>query len=290
MLLADISGHIVAKLGALCGLSMLLAVLLGGCGFSNVGSNLSQALLNHDDPALVKAGAPAYLLLIDSLIEGDPDDSDWLRNGANMYTVYAAAFVDDPARAQRLSTRAFDYGQRALCAEDSAGCDLVGQPYAAFKNSLQELDDGELPALFSFTTSWLVWAQTHKDDWSVVAAVPKIELALQRILQLDESYENGRPWLYLGMLYSLRPPSLGGKPEQARDCFERALLLTGGKDLSVKVAYARYYARLVYDRELHDRLLYAVRNAQPKVEGLTLMNILAQNEAQQLLLSAEEYF
>ncbi|MEA3465612.1 MAG: TRAP transporter TatT component family protein [Thermodesulfobacteriota bacterium] len=284
------SGKMLTGLRAVCGLSLLLAVLLSGCGLSKVGSNLSKALLNHDDPALIKAGAPAYLLLIDGLIEGDPDDGDWLRSGAKLYTVYAAAFVDEPARARRLSTRAFDYGQRALCAEDSAGCGLVRQPYAAFKNSVQDFDDDELPALFSFTTSWLVWAQAHKDDLSVVAAVPKIELALQRILQLDEGYENGRPWLYLGMLYSLRPPSLGGKPQQARDCFERALLLTGGKDLSVKVAYARYYARLVYDRELHDRLLYAVRNAQPKVEGLTLMNILAQQEAQQLLVSAEEYF
>jgi hypothetical protein len=269
----------------------LFAVLfLTGCGVSNIGSNLSQALMNQDDPELVKAGAPAYLLLVDSLIEGDPEDSDWLRTGAKLYAVYATAFVDDSVRAQRLSTRAFDYGQRALCEEDSDGCGLVGQPYAAFKNSLQELDDDELPALFAMTTSWLVWAQAHRDDWNVVAAVPKIELALHRIIELDEAYESGRPWLYLGMLYSLRPPSLGGKPDQARMCFERALDFTGGKDLGVKVAYARYYARLVYDRELHDRLLFEVRNANPKVEGLTLMNILAQAEAEQLLLSAEEYF
>lgn len=272
-------------------LFILLAVfLLSGCGVSNIGSNLSQALMNHDDPELVKAGAPAYLLLVDSLIEGDPDDSDWLRTGATLYTVYAAAFVDDPVRSQRLSSRAFDYGQRALCEEDSDGCGLVGQPYAAFKNSLQEFDDDELPALFSMTTSWLVWAQAHRDDWNVIAAVPKLELALQRIIELDEEYEQGRPWLYLGMLYSLRPPSLGGKPDQARSCFERALALTNGRDLSVKVAYARYYARLVYDRELHDRLLFEVKNGQPKIEGLTLMNTLAQREAKQLLLSAEEYF
>lgn len=269
---------------------LMTVLLLSGCGVSNIGSNLSQALMNQDDPELVRAGAPAYLLLVDSLIEGDPEDSDWLRTGANLYTVYAAAFVDDPVRSHRLSSRAFDYGQRALCEEDSDGCGLVDQPYAAFKNSLQEFDDDELPALLTMTTSWLVWAQAHRDDWNVVAAVPKIELALQRIIELDEGYENGRPWLYLGMLYSLRPPSLGGKPDQALLCFERALDLTSGKDLSVKVAYARYYARLVYDRELHDRLLFEVRNANPKIEGLTLMNTLAQSEAKQLLLSAEEYF
>ena len=265
-------------------------VLLNGCSISKFGTNMGQSLLNQGDPTLVKDGAPAYLLLVDSLIEGDPEDADWLLTGAKLYTVYTAAFVDDKVRAQRLSERAFDYGQRALCAENSDGCGLVTQPYLVYKNNIAELDEDELPALFAFTTSWLVWAQVHRDDWSVAAAVPKLELALQRIVELEPNYENGRAWLYLGMLYSLRPPSLGGKPSQARECFERALLISDGHDLGGQVAYARYYARLVYDRELHDRLLFSVCNADPVVDGLTLMNTLAQEEAKQLLQSAEDYF
>jgi tetratricopeptide (TPR) repeat protein len=269
---------------------VVICVLLSGCGISRIGSNLSTAMLNQDDPELVKAGAPAYLLLMDSLIAGDPEDSDWLQSGAKLYTLYSAAFVDNPTRAARLTTHAFAYGQRALCAENSSGCGLVDQPYAAFKNSLQEFDSDEVAALYAFTTSWLVWAQAHSSDWNVVAAIPKLELALQRIIELDENYEGGRAWLYLGILYSLRPPSLGGQPEQARQCFEKALLITQGTDLSVKVAYARFYARLIYDRELHDRLLFGVRNADPHVDGLTLINTLAQTEAEQLLVSGEDYF
>ncbi len=268
----------------------MLICFLTGCSVANFGDNFSRTLLNQNDPELVQAGAPAYLLLVDSLIAGDPDDADWLQTGAKLYTLYSAVLVADHVRAQKLSTRAFDYGKRALCAENSDGCGLVEQPYAAFKNSLEDFDADEVAALYAFTTSWLVWAQMHSDDWNAVAAVPKLELTLQRIINLDESYDNGRAWLYLGMLYSLRPPSLGGKPDQARQCFERALLLTQGLDLSVKVAYARYYARLIYDRELHDRLLYEVRNAEPQVEGLTLMNTLAQAEAEQLLKSGVDYF
>jgi hypothetical protein len=267
-----------------------LVSLLAGCSVANFGENFSRTLLNQDDPELVQAGAPAYLLLVDSFIAGDPDDADWLQTGAKLYTLYCAALVTDHVRAQRLSTRAFDYGKRALCAENSAGCDLVEQPYAVYKNSLEKFDADDVAALYAFTTSWLVWAQTHSDDWNVVAVVPKLELTLQRIISLDETYDNGRAWLYLGMLYSLRPPSLGGQPDQARQCFERALLLTNGQDLGVKVAYARYYARLIYDRELHDRLLYEVRNAMPQAEGLTLMNTLAQAEAEQLLASGANYF
>jgi hypothetical protein len=56
------------------------------------------------------------------------------------------------------------------------------------------------------------------------------------------------------------------------------------------VEYARGYARLVYDRELHDRLLSEVLGSPVQAEGLTLFNTLAQQEARQLLESADDYF
>ena len=64
----------------------------------------------------------------------------------------------------------------------------------------------------------------------------------------------------------------------------------GGRDLSAKVDYARYYARTLYDRELHDRLLGEVLAADPVQEGFTLFNTLAQQTAQELLDSADDYF
>jgi hypothetical protein len=56
------------------------------------------------------------------------------------------------------------------------------------------------------------------------------------------------------------------------------------------VDYARYYARTLYDRELHDRLLNDVMAAEPNQDGYTLFNTLAQREAQELLDAADEYF
>lgn len=266
-------------------------LLLNGCGISNLGSNLNNAVLNHNDPLMVRDAMPSYLLLVDSLIEGDPEDEDWLRSGASMYSMYAGIFAEDEQRAKRLSERAFDYGQRAICAENDDACGITEHPLAAFQSTLAEFDDeDDLPTLYSLAISWMVWAQNHSDDWAVVAALPKLELLLQRMIDLDPTYEQGKLWMYSGILYSLRPPSLGGKPDQARQCFEQAMLLTGGRDLSVKVAYAQYYARLVYDRELHDRLLYEVRQADSQASGLTLMNVLAKEQAEFLLQSAEDYF
>ncbi len=88
----------------------------------------------------------------------------------------------------------------------------------------------------------------------------------------------------------LRPPALGGEPEVAKRHFERAIELSNGRDLSVKVEYARRYARLVFDQQLHDRLLEQVLEAPAEAPGYTLFNVLAKQEAQQLLATSQEYF
>jgi hypothetical protein len=96
--------------------------------------------------------------------------------------------------------------------------------------------------------------------------------------------------MYLGVLASLRPASLGGKPEQGRADFEKALALSGGKNQMVRVLYAQHYARLVFDQALHDKLLNEVIAADPHAPGLTLVNTIAQERARALLASGKDYF
>jgi len=273
------------------GLGALLLALLGGCTLYNFPRNLSQAMLDQPDPETVRDGAPAYLVLIDTLIESDPENEGRLQAGAQLYALYATSFADDPGRRRRLAGRARDYGNRALCAEDGHLCDLAGRTYPKFLAGLKRIDDAdEVPPLYAMTVGWLAWIKANSEDWGAIADLPKVEAALRRCLALDEGYREGSAHTLLGILLTLRPPALGGKPEEARKHFERALQLSGGRDLSVKVEMARSYARLIYDRELHDRLLKEVLAADPQAPGLTLTNVLAQRQAKQLLESADQYF
>ncbi len=83
---------------------------------------------------------------------------------------------------------------------------------------------------------------------------------------------------------------MGGEPEKGKAYFERAIELSGGSDLSAKVEFARGYARLMFERELHDRLLNEVMTTDPEVPGFTLTNVLAQRDAAELLAGADDYF
>ena len=58
----------------------------------------------------------------------------------------------------------------------------------------------------------------------------------------------------------------------------------------VYVLYAQYYARMVFNRTLHDRLLHEALKKNPSVPGYVLMNTAAQKQARELLASADDYF
>ncbi len=252
--------------------------------------NLGQAILNQDDPATVKEGAPAYLLILDGFIQDNPDNPALLMAGARLYGAYAAVFVEDPDRAKRMTAKARDYARRALCLRQARFCEAEDQPFDQFLPVLEDMTQSDLPALYTYATAWAGWVQARSDDWQAIADLPKIEAMLDRVVILDESYERRQAHVYLGILRTRLPPSMGGKPEEGRQHFERAWELSDGKNLMAKVELARRYARLIFDRELHDRLLREVLAADPHVPELTLSNTLAQQDARQLLASSDDYF
>ena len=257
---------------------------------SNMASSLSHAMLNHDDLDTIKGAAPAYLLMADGLIRDYPDEITLLTAAAQMYSAYAGVFVDEPERSKRLTNRALDYAMRAACLQRSISCDWRKQRFNVFETSLDELDKADVEVFFTLGSTWAGWIQAHREDWNAIAELPRVTAIMQRIIELDESYQQGAAHLYLGVAYTLLPPAMGGKPEVGRQHFEEAIRLSNGQNLNVKVLYARQYARLVFNRELYERLLKEVIAADPVVYDMTLMNILAQQQAQQLLAETNDYF
>jgi len=251
-------------------------------------NNLGNAILNQDDPKMVKDGAPAFLILIDSLVIESPDNLSILKASATLNGAYATAFVDDPERAAHLSDKSFAHGRRAICQDFPNICDHDKGPQEAFLAALQDVDDVEL--LFVFGSAWAGWIQTHSRDWNAVANLSKVEAIMARIIALDEAYEWGRAHLYMGVIKSQLPPALGGKPEVGRSHFEKAIELSQGKDLVAKVEFARHYARLMFDQALHDELLNDVISTQTSEVGLALSNALAQQQAKALMATSQEYF
>jgi hypothetical protein len=281
---------------ALKGLLLLMVIFLPACSrlvsqaTVNLADGLTRAIANNDDPATVEAGGPAYLLMLDGMIENDPESETLLIKAAALYTTYSAAFVDDPERAARLADRALAYAERALCVHLPDDCGLRQAEFEAFETRMGETGPDDVAVFYTLGTAWAGWIQAHKDDLEAVADLSRVEAIMQRIVELDEGYQLGSAHLYLGTFATLVPPALGGKPEVARMHFERAIDLSKGANLMAKVVYAQQYARMVYDRELYDRLLTEVLAADPRVPDMVLQNTLAQERARALLAEADDFF
>ncbi|WP_455210040.1 TRAP transporter TatT component family protein [Kaarinaea lacus] len=252
--------------------------------------NLANSILNQSDPETVKEGVPAYLLLIDAMLQGDPNSESLLRTSASLNSSYAGMFSDEPERQKILSQKALDYASKAVCVHEQKACNIQTMQFEPFSKIIEHMSKEDVPTYYVLGTAWAGWIQAHSDDWNAIAQLAQVERIMHRVVELDEGYESGGAHMYLGVIATLLPPAMGGRPEIGREHFERAIALSQGKNLMSKVVYARHYARLVFDRELHDKLIGEVLAADPDVPGFTLINTIAQQQAKQLSASADDYF
>ena len=277
-------------------LILLTGLATSGCSIvvekatDSFSTNLTSAILNQNDPELVRDGMPSYILLMDSLVEGNPDNPPTLSAAANLYASYGAVFVDDGLRAMRLTSRARDYALRAMCNTYADSCDWRQLNYDDFVATLDGLTEKHAETVYIYSFATLAYLRTHSSDWNSLAELPQAEALIKRYLEISGETANASAHTYLGIILTLRPPALGGKPEEARIHFAKAIALSGGRDLGAKIEFVKGYAKLLYDQELHDQLVNEVLDADPKADRLTLTNVLAQEEALRLRAAANDYF
>jgi hypothetical protein len=252
--------------------------------------DLSAAILDNEDIDMVKAGAPAYLILLDGLVGNSPDDHFLLRQSAVLHSAYAGAFVDDLDRAKLLALKAKKLAMKAGCVSLKDACLIATLRYQDLTVWLNRQDDSSIANLYTIASTWIGWIQANSDSYDAIADLSKAKAVMLKVVNIDPLYENGQPYLYLGALESLVPPGLGGKPEKSKAYFEKAITISNGQNLMSKVLYAQMYARLIFDRDLHDSLLIDALEASVTAPGLTLMNAVAKKQAKQLLISGDDYF
>ena len=275
-------------------LLMVLSITACGRVITNAkiefSQDLSATILEFDDPETIKKGVPAYLILISSMIKGDPDNPDLLESGAKLYGSYASGFSDSDESKKALSNRAFHYASRAMCLRNDGFCDVKSISYFEYERRLNTIAASQVEPLFIFVSSWAGVIEANSSDWNAVAELPKVKAGILRVIDIDETVNNGNAHLYMAVMESLLPPTLGGKPELAQKHFDRAIEISNGENQMARVLYAEKYARMMFDRELHDKLLKQVVEADSGPQDQILINTLAKQRAAELLLGADDYF
>jgi hypothetical protein len=269
-----------------------LCCCLSSCSSLITGTIIKPAIGNlqqQQDIALVCEGAPAYLLMLDSMLVSSPENEDLLLVATQSYSAYATALEECGGTDERIDTiasKARLSGQKLLqhfLPVDNKRND------SDLDQKLAKLGSGDVPEIFWGASGWLTWVLRQKGSPEAIADIVLIEKIMARLLKLDESFQGGSIHLFFGAYHAAKPEMLGGKPDLSASHFNSALAISQRRFLLTLTTYAATLARMTMDRDLHDRLLKEVL-AFPleSAPEFGLSNRIAVSRAKKLL--EENYF
>jgi len=252
---------------------------------------VAKASARQSDLRILREGMPAYLMLIDGMIQAWPDNDRLLIAGAQSYSSFASLFVEeqDKEYASSLYARGKQYALRSL--EMRGLKEPLQRPFDNFAQALKQLGKKDAPYLFWTATCWANWIRLNLDSIEAMSELPRVEWMMRRTLEIDEGFYYGGPHLFMGIWFASRPKIAGGDLKKAKEHFLKALDLGHGKFLMAYVYYAKYYARQTMDRELFVSTLQTVLETPAEtLPELILANTVAKKEAKELLSRVGEYF
>jgi hypothetical protein len=262
------------------------AALLTSCTSLITSVAIKPAVSNlqkQSDIELVCDGASSYLLMIDSMIESNPASKELLKIGAQSYSGSVAALQACGAPKERLKTlsgKSARYGKSLL----STMLPIGQGDQEKFETALAKRSAADADYLFWGSYGWLAWIEQQQGSPAAMADLVTVEKIMARLLELDDTVEQGSAHLFFGTLYGSKPPMIGGDPDRSRFHFERALEISGRSFLMAHLLFAATYARMVFDQELHDGLLEEVLAFDlDQAPDNRLSNQIAKRRAQEML-------
>jgi len=252
---------------------------------------VARSSYRQSDLRMIRQGMPAYLMLMDGMIEAWPNNEQLLIAAAQSYSSFASAFVEDQDKeyAKLLFARARDYALKSL--ERRGLKEPVQSPFKDFKEGLKNLGKKDASYLFWGASCWANWIRLNLDSMEALAELPRVEWMMRRVLEIDEGFYYGGPHLFMGIWFASRPKAFGGDLKRAQEHFLKALELGEGKFLMAYVYYANHYARQAFDKDLFISILQKVLETPADISpDLILLNTVAKKKARELLDRVEEYF
>jgi len=253
--------------------------------------NTVGALMREGDLQFAESAIAGDMKLLEGVVETDPTNVKYLQLACMGYASYALAFAEeDPARALLFYSRAQAYGERGLVLRGIPKGAFTADP-ATMRTALGKLQRSDVPLVFWTANAWGSAIRLQPNEPDAIAGIPTANTLMDWVKEREPDFFFGGPFLYFGVYYGSYPPALGGRPDLAKDSFDRAIASSRGRFLMTDVLYARTYAVETQDRALFESLLNRVVEAPPDLlPEQRLANAVAQKRARQLLARAEELF
>jgi hypothetical protein len=278
----------------------LTVVLFSSCSMNKLVIRQSSRLLDYGvlalyeetDLKVAEQALASNIILLEGMVKGDPDNPKLVLLTTQALTGYALGFAEDatPERAKVFYLRARDLGMTILKKQRQFSQALDGS-LENLQLAMLNFGKEDVPLLFWTGFAWAGWINLSLDDPQSFADLPKVQVIMQRVMDMDESYFHGATLLFFGSVWGVRPKMFGGDPERAREFFEKNLQLTHGNFLLSYIYYAKFYAIKTLDEELFDRLIDKVVTTPLDVlPEYRLLNVMAKEKAKDLLSKKVDIF
>jgi predicted anti-sigma-YlaC factor YlaD len=293
--------------------AVCLSFLLGGCSIKKFAVNKMGDMLassgsnfeSDEDPELVAAAIPFGLKLYEGLLAESPKHTGLLLAAASGFTEYSYAFIDLKAeeakeesvdkanalteRARKMYLRAHGYGMRGLESKyPGFGAALDNDAVTALKRVRKT----EVPLLYWTAASLGLAISTSKGSPEMIGQLPMVEMIVNRIVELDETFDNGAVPEFLITLEAARSGvKLEDMEAAMRKHFDRAIEISKGKRAGTYVSFAENADEPAQNaaefKSMLEKALAIDVNADPDTR---LANVIAQRRARWLLAHQSELF
>lgn len=289
---------------------LLLALFAAGCNLNGFAADqaggIAAASMGHMrafwDYEIAGHGNASGIMQLESLHGLSPDNEELSLVLCASYMGYAFGWVEVEAekaedagdydragrerhRAEMLYRRTRDLALQVMRNRDD-GIDeaLKSKPDVLKAYLAEHYDDPEedTAPLFWAAAGW-GGLMNMSEDLSLAVDLPAVIALVERVVALDEGYEDGGALVFLGGFNSQFPAQFGGSVEKGKEYFERALAITHRRAHQVQLNYARLYALTVNDKALFLSLLHEIIEAPDQGPSVRLANKIARVRAEMLL-------
>jgi len=301
-LLLLISAGLVIAVQMRCSLPKTTANMVAG---SLSKESSGEVFSGDDDPQLVGDALPFTIKLYESLIASSPDNPKLLLATGRALCMYSYAYVQMPA--EQLSYNELTEKEEMLDRSKHlylrARHDILKAIGLRHHHFIEAFDRNDYAAAFkgitARDTSYLYWAgaawmaafTADKSDVTLAVDIPKAVALIQKVLDLNDSYDQGAAHEFFISYYGAMPAAMGGSDEKARMHFERAVKCSRGLKLSPYISLATTVSVKNQNiEEFRSLLQTALKIDVNRNPANRLVNILNEQKARWLLDHVDNFF
>ncbi|MDY6935117.1 MAG: TRAP transporter TatT component family protein [Spirochaetota bacterium] len=254
--------------------------------------DLMNAIMDVRSSRMVKEGLAGDAVLLTAVTELAPKSRRLLTICSMLYVAYGLLVEDeDPDYAKELYSIGESYGWRAIKRNGKIrkGLEKGEKLHALVKHAKDE----DIDAVLFLGANIGLKLFLSMDDLTAIMAMADVIALFKKALELDPEYFFGFGKLFMALYCCMMPTMIDpdGGPENALKWFEKVEAQNKGNFLVVDAFKARFYATLIKDEEMFDRLIKRTLETDSSVmKGGYLLNEVAKIKARVFLKEKYKWF